>query len=124
MKLTNILKEIQIKTLNSVSPHNSNEGLCNFLNQNVQEFIKHENIDAWHENPDILKLKIVKNHSESGKTEIRWINQYDTVFAYVEVEAYHWLCPKENLPNPGSFAWVVTEFKDVKFWKLDDQSED
>ena len=105
IKLTNILKEIKIRSVNRPDLH-TNEGLLDFLNQNLQEFIKHEGI--WHEHPDSVKLRL-RNHD--GKTEITW-NLFGIDLTY------HWLCPEKELPGPGSGEWERTEFKGVEFWKL------
>ena len=45
IKLTNILKEIKIRSANRSDLH-SNESLLDFFNQNIKEFIKYEGIDT------------------------------------------------------------------------------
>lgn len=101
------LNEIKIRSVNRPDLH-TNEGLLDFLNQNLQEFIKHEGV--WHQNLDSLKLKL-RNGSDN-KTEIAW-----EPWGGINL-AYHWLCLKEDLPDGGSDEWTETEFKGVKFWRL------
>jgi len=110
MKLTNILKEIRIKSLNKPNL-STNEDLCDFLNQNIKEFAIHEDIYSWWDwNTAVPKLEVTPSFGTGNKTEVRFDE-----FGY---ESYHWLCPKEDLPNPGSYYWDKTEFKGVEFWKL------
>lgn len=111
IKLTNILKEIKIRSANRSDLH-SNESLLDFFNQNIKEFIKYEGIDKWYDgDPDTLKL--VLRNTPDNKTEIAW----DLFGLYSST--HHWLCPIEELPDPGSDnQWVKTEFKGVKFWRL------
>jgi len=110
IKLTNILKEIKIRNINNFQI-NSNKNLYDFLNQNIKEFIKHESIEAWYDGDlDALKLEL-HDTDDNGEIEVTW-NEFAGEMSY------HWLCPEEDLSDPGSGEWVKDEFKGAEFWKL------
>jgi len=108
-ELAGLLTEENGNTNNTV--FNSNEELCDFLNQNIKELIKHENIvNNWEVNDvDSLKLLVVED-GDAGDTTIIWSEEIGVM--------YHWLCPENELPDGGSFEWKEIEFKNTKFWTL------
>lgn len=125
IKLTNILKEIKIRSANNNNPHTSNEGLCDFLNHNIKDLIKKEDISDNRNNgvhwivDDINSLELdiavdglYKNDEEEYDGSIIEYNKEIGI-------AYHWLCPEEDLPDYGSFEWEEMELAGVKFWKVE-----
>ncbi len=116
IKLTNILKEIKIRSANNNNPHTSNEGLCDFLNNNIKDLIKKENISNDDDNDDIdyfvntdiddLKLELSGNEND----EIIWNDEIGI--------SYNWFCPEEDLSDGGSFEWEEDELNGVKYWVI------
>lgn len=117
MKLINILKEIKIR--NSNIPYNitSNEELCRFLNNNIKDLIKKENISndddnddvAYFVNTDINSLELELGGGDDGD-EIIWNDEIGI--------SYHWFCPEEDLSDGGSFEWEEDELNGVKYWVI------
>ena len=117
IKLTNILKEIKIRSANNNNPHTSNEGLCDFLNNNIKDLIKKENISndddnddvAYFVNTDINSLELELGGGDDGD-EIIWNDEIGI--------SYHWFCPEEDLSDGGSFEWEEDELNGVKYWVI------
>jgi len=116
MKLTNILKEIRIKSLNNDGV-SDNESLVRFLNNNISEFIEHEEIiSAFMIDEEIAnRLRLHYKNSEEHGGEIVW---KDPTLDY-NLPFHYFYGKEENLPDPGSAEWVPMFFKGIHFWKLD-----
>lgn len=117
IKLTNILKEIKIRNNNIPYHIFSNEELCRFLNNNIKDLIKKENISndddnddvAYFVNTDINSLELELGGGDDGD-EIIWNDEIGI--------SYHWFCPEEDLSDGGSFEWEEDELNGVKYWVI------
>jgi len=115
IKLTNILKEIKIRNVNKPDL-STNEGLCDFLNQNIKELIKKEEITDDENNEDaayfidnVNDLQLKLGGGEDGN-EIIWNDEIGI--------SYHWFCPEEDLSDGGSFEWEEDELNGAEFWSI------
>ncbi len=116
VKLTNILKEIKIRNNNIPYHIFSNEELCRFLNNNIKELIKKDKIT---DNEDDEHYSWLVDNIGSLGLEVFYDVDFNVVMYNEEIGvAYHWLCPKENLPDWGSFRWDEEELYGVKFWEV------
>lgn len=117
IKLTNILKEIKIRNNNIPYHIFSNEELCRFLNNNIKDLIKKENISndddnddvAYFVNTDINSLELELGGGDDGD-EIIWNDEIGI--------SYNWFCPEEDLSDGGSFEWEEDELNGVKYWVI------
>jgi len=120
IKLTNILKEIKIRSANNRNPHTSNEGLCDFLNDNIKDLINQENIINMEDDVDEGDVEYwTINDVSSLKLELSGGDGNEIIWDGVEIGvSYHWFCPEEDLPDGGSFEWEEDELNGVEFWTI------
>jgi len=114
-KIVPQLKEIKIRNINNLQI-NSNKDLCNFLNQNIKDLIKQENIT---DNDEDEEEGYIVNDISSLKLELSGGDGNEIIWDGVEIGvSYHWFCPEEDLPDGGSFEWEEDELNGVEFWTI------